>query len=182
MATTTTETTAGTTAEGGAHGESKFPPLDTKTFPSQIFWLAIFFGLLYLLLSKMVLPRIGAILENRAKRIEGDLTEAKALQEQTVAAVSAYEKSLSDAKAKATSIAQETRGKLQASSDAERAALDADLAKKISTAESKIAASKAKAMNEVGDIAAESAMAIVEQLTGVKVTKAAAVKALAGKA
>jgi F-type H+-transporting ATPase subunit b len=182
MATTTTETTAGTTAEGGAHGESKFPPLDVKTFPSQIFWLAIFFGLLYILLSKMVLPRIGAIIENRAKRIEGDLAQAKALQEQTVAAISAYEKSLSDAKAKATGIAQETRAKLQATSDAERASLDADLAKKISTAETKIATAKAKAMAEVGDMAAESAMAIVEQLTGLKISKTAAVKALAGKA
>jgi F-type H+-transporting ATPase subunit b len=177
-----TETTAHTTAEGGEHGGSKFPPLDTKTFPSQIFWLAVFFGLLYLLLSKMVLPRLAKILANRANQIDGDLAKAKALQEQTAAALAAYEKSLSDAKGNANAIAQETRNSLQASSDAERAKLDAALAAKIATAETKIAASRGKALAEVHGMATESAMAIVEQLTGAKVTKAAAIKALGGKA
>ena len=180
--TTTAETTETTEAPGGEHEGSKFPPLDTKTFGSQIFWLALFFGLLYLLMSKMVLPRISKILEARASRIEGDLAQAKALQEQTAAAVTAYEKALSDARGNATSIAQKARAKLQAETDAERAALEATLSKKLTAAEVKIATSKSKALAEVSTMASESAIAIVEQLTGAKITKMAAAKAVGGKA
>jgi F-type H+-transporting ATPase subunit b len=180
--TTTAATTETTEAPGGEHEGSKFPPLDTKTFGSQIVWLAIFFGLLYILMSRLVLPRISAILETRANRIEGDLAKAKALQEQTVAAVTAYEKALADARGDATSIAQEARGKLQVEADAERSALEATLTKKITASEGKIAASKNKALAEVSSMATESAIAIVEQLTGAKITKAAAAKAVGGKA
>jgi F-type H+-transporting ATPase subunit b len=173
----TSHTSEGTEAHGGV-----FPPLDSATFPSQILWLAVFFGLLYVLMSKLVLPRISAILQTRADRIESDLAKAKDLQEATAEAVKAYEKSLADARGKAQTIALETRNKLQAETDAERGVLEASLAKKISAAETKIAAAKTKAMAQVDGLAAETAAAIVEQLTGVKVTKTAAAKAVSGKA
>ena len=177
------EATAHTEVPGGAHeGGSKFPPLDTTTFAAQIFWLVVFFGLLYILMSKVVLPRVGSVLEKRAKHISDELAKAKSLQEQTASAIQAYEKALSEARAEAQGIAQATRAKLTSEVDAERAALDADLAKKITSAENRIANSKAKAMASVKDLAAEAAASIVEQLTGTKVTKTAAAKAVGGKA
>lgn len=176
------ETHATTEAEGGAHGGgAKFPPLDTSTFGSQLLWLAVFFGLLYWLMSKVVLPRIASILEARANHIESELAKAKALQEQTAASIQAYEKALAEAKSQAQSIAQDTRAKLSAEVDAERSALESTLAKKISSAESRIANSRAKAMAEVKTMAGEAAASIVEQLLGSKVTKAAVAKALGGK-
>ena len=144
----TTETTAAAPAEGETHTStghvpaseegSHFPPLDSTTFASQILWLVIFFGALYWLMSKVVLPKLGNVFEMRAKHISDELAKAKSLQEQTASAVQAYEKALAEARANAQGIAQETRAKLSAEVDSERAAVDADLAKKISSAENRI--------------------------------------------
>jgi F-type H+-transporting ATPase subunit b len=190
----TTETTTPATAESGTHATSAtaehvpaseegahFPPLDSSTFSSQLLWLAIFFGLLYWLMSKLVLPRIASILDARSGHIQNDLAKAKALQEQTTAAVQAYEKAFADARVEAQAIATETRGKLSAEVEEQRRALDDSLSKKIASAESRIANSRAKAMSEVKNLAGEAAASIVEQLTGAKVTKTAVAKALGGK-
>ena len=177
MATTTTETH--TEADGGAH-KAVFPPLDAKTFPSQIFWLVIFFGALYLLMSRLVLPRIASILETRRNRIEGDLARASALKDETQAALNSYQKALADARGNASDIAKSTRETVNADISKQQAALNASLAAKAIEAEAKIAKSKAKAMDSVSDIAAETASEIVAALTGGKVTKAALAKALKG--
>jgi F-type H+-transporting ATPase subunit b len=184
MATTTEATTEGTaegTAHEGAEGGHKgvFPPLDTKTFPSQIFWLVVFFAALYLLMSKLVLPRIAAILEARRNRIDGDLARASALKEETEAALDSYQKSLIDARNNASTIAQSTRDTVNSDVAAKQHALDADLAAKAAEAEATIAKSKAKAMASVNDIAADTASDIIAALTGGKVTKTAISKALA---
>ena len=178
MATTTTNTES-TEAEGGAHS-GVFPPLDTKTFPSQIFWLVIFFGALYLLMSRLVLPRIASILEMRRNRIEGDISRASALKEETEAALNSYQKALADARGNASDIARSTRDTVNADVSKQQAVLNASLAAKATEAEAKIAKSKAKAMDSVADIASETAADIVTALTGGTVTKAALAKALKG--
>jgi F-type H+-transporting ATPase subunit b len=174
---TTTETH--TEVEGGAH-KGVFPPLDTKTFPSQIFWLVIFFGALYLLMSRIVLPRIGSILENRRNRIEGDLARASALKEETEAALNSYQKALADARGNASDIAKTTREAVNADVSKQQASLNATLIAKATDAETKIAKSKATAMAAVSDIASDTASEIVAAFTGGKVTKAALAKALKG--
>ena len=174
----TGHTTESTGHEGGHKGA--FPPMDATTFPSQIFWLVIFFALLYLLMSKLALPKMAAVLANRHKAIEGDLARASAIRHETQAAVDAYEKALADARAKAQGIAAETRAKMNAEMEAERAALDKTLAAKTADAEAKIAAAKAQAMKDVGEVAAETAADIVAELTGSQANKAEALKAIAG--
>lgn len=170
--------TEGTAAEGGGHGG--FPPMDAHTFPSQIFWLVVFFALLYLLMSRVALPKMGAVLEKRASTIEGDLARAQALKNETEAAVQTYEKALADARAKAQGIATETRGKMASEIEAERGALEKTLSAKLAEAESRISALKATAMKDVNDIAAETAAEIVSSLTGAPVSKDQAAKAIAG--
>jgi F-type H+-transporting ATPase subunit b len=172
-------TTEGTEASGGEH-HGVFPPLDTKTFPSQLFWLVIFFAALYVLMSKLVLPRLASILSKRKSQIDSDLSRAQGLKDETEAAIKSYEKALADARSNAGDIARETRDAVTKQADAESHKLDAALAKKISDAEAKIAASKEKALAAVDDIAAESAVEIVAALGGGKVTKAAVTKALKG--
>jgi len=174
----TGHTTESTGHEGGQKGA--FPPMDASTFPSQIFWLVIFFGLLYLLMSRLALPKMAAVLEKRHKTIEGDLAKATALKNETEAAIQSYEKALADARAKAQGIATETRAKMNAEIDAERAALDKKISAKTAEAEAKIAAAKASAMNDVAEVAAETAAEIVSELTGASVSKAEAAKAIAG--
>jgi F-type H+-transporting ATPase subunit b len=168
-------TTEGTGAEGG-HGA--FPPMDVHSFPSQIFWLVIFFALLYVLMSKVALPKMAAVMEKRSSVIEGDLARAQALKDETQAAVAAYEKALADARAKAQGIAAETRAKVTSEIDAEQSALDRTLAAKLADADAKIAAAKSLALKDVGEVAAESAADIVNELTGAGVSKDDALRAV----
>jgi F-type H+-transporting ATPase subunit b len=148
---------------GGGH---KFPPLQVETYASQIFWLALIFVALYLLMSKIALPRVGEILDARQLRIEGDVAQAKRLKDESDAAIAAYEKALADARGRAQALANETREKYAAEAADARKALDATLNARIAEAETIIAERRAAAMVNVQEIAAESAAAIVERLIG----------------
>ena len=152
-------------AHGGEHGGA-FPPFASETFASQLLWFAIAFGLLYYLMSRVALPRIGEILEKRSDRIGADLAEAERLRSESEAAGVAYERALSEARNKAKAIAQERRDALMAESDAQRKRLEAELAERLAASESAIQARTAEAMANVRGIAAETASAIVERLTG----------------
>ncbi|MGE0280385.1 MAG: F0F1 ATP synthase subunit B [Rhizobiaceae bacterium] len=168
------------TEQDAGHGGGVFPPFDSSTYPSQLLWLAITFGLFYLFLKKAVLPRIAHILETRSDRIAQDLDQAARSKADADAAVAAYEQELAEAKAKANSIGQSARDGAKADAEAQRKKVEAELEGKMAEAEKSIAAIKTKAMGEVGSIAESTAAAIIEQLTGSKADKtavAAAVKA-----
>ena len=150
------------------------PQLDISTWPPQLFWLAITFLALYFVMSRVAIPRTGGVIELRKSTIDGDLAAAQKLKTETDNAIKSYEAALAEAKAKAQAINIENRNTLNAEIEAERAKLDAALGAKISAAERKVAASRDKAMAEVADMAADIASQIVQQLTGAKVTKAAA--------
>ena len=158
-----------------------FPPFDSTTFASQLVWLAITFVVLYVLMAKVALPRVGGIIESRQKKIEGDIAEAGAHKAQSDAALAAYEKALSDARASAQAIANETRDKQAAEAEARRKQLEDQLNAKLAEAEKTIAATKQAAMANVRGIAADATKAIVEQLTG-RAPADAAVDAAVGEA
>ena len=159
-----TGTSSHTEAEGGAHS---FPPFQKDTFASQLVSLAIAFVALYLIVSRIALPRVGSVIEARQNKIEGDLAEAQRLKDQSDAALKAYESELAAARSRAQSISNETREKLNAQSEAERKALEEQLAKKLAEAEKTIASTRTTAMSNVRGIAADAAGSIVQQLTGV---------------
>ena len=150
------------------------PQLDISTWPPQLFWLAITFLALYFVMSRVAIPRTGGVIALRKSTIDGDLAAAQKLKTETDNAIKSYEAALAEAKAKAQAISIENRNALNAEIEAERAKLDAALGAKISAAEKKVAASRDKAMAEVAGMAADIASQIVQQLTGAKVTKAAA--------
>ncbi len=160
------------------HEGGLFPPFDPSTFPSQILWLAITFGLFYLFLKRVVLPRLGNILEVRSSRIAQDLDRAASLKGEADAAVAAYEQALAEAKANANAIGQQARDAAKAEAEDTRKTIEAGLDKKLSEAEDRIAQIKAGAMKDVGSIAESTATAIVEQLVG-KADKAAIAAAVA---
>ena len=171
------DTHAGTEAHGG-EAHTAFPPFDATYFGGQLLWLAITFAALYIIMSKLALPRIGAILESRRVRIEGDLKEAERLRVETERAAEAYEQALADARTNAHKIAEETRSSIKADIDGKRADVEADLSRRVTEAEARIAATKATALGNVDTIAAETAAAVVERLSG-KVTAAQARSAVA---
>jgi len=147
-------------------GKPQFPPFNKETFASQLVWFAIFFILLYVLIGRFAIPRIGGIIESRRGRIEGDLAEANRLKGQSDQALKAYEKSLADAHARAQALVNETRDKLNAEADRARRKLEAELNARLTKAEEIIAVTKTAATDKVRDIAIDAAMAIVERLIG----------------
>jgi F-type H+-transporting ATPase subunit b len=151
-------------AEGG-HGGA-FPPFDPAGMGGQLLWLAITFGALYLLMSRVALPQIGSILADRKARIDADLAEAETLQKQTDAAVRQYEADLAAARSQSQRIAEETRTALKTDIDMRRKAVEADLSAKMADAEARIKASKTAALTQVDEIAATTAQALVGQLVG----------------
>lgn len=156
----------GTEAHGGEAGHTAFPPFDSSTFGSQLIWLALTFGALYLLMSRIALPRIGEILEVRRDRIESDLAEAERMRQKTDEALATYEQALADARSRAQGIAEETRAKVRAELEAKRGKVEADLAKKVAEAEARIQETKAEALGNVGEIATDTAQSLVSQLLG----------------
>jgi F-type H+-transporting ATPase subunit b len=157
-----------------------FPPFQADTFASQLFWFAIAFVALYVIMSRLAIPRVGAIFDARRQSVEGDLAEAKRLKDSSDAAIAAYEKALADARSRAQALANETREKYAAEAEADRKALDAALNARLAEAEQAIDARRTVAMANVQDIAIETAAAIVERLTGNAPARGDVAQAVAG--
>jgi F-type H+-transporting ATPase subunit b len=162
MATNTAHTEHSSEGHKGA-----FPPFDPHTFPSQLAWLVITFVILYVVMAKLAIPRVGSIIEDRQKRIADDLADAQKAKEQADAAIAAYEKALADARGRAQGIANEMRERQAAAAEASRKQLEAQLHGRLVEAEGVIAATKTAAMGNVASIAADAAAAIVQRLIGI---------------
>lgn len=155
-------------AADAAHGaaEGGLPQLDMSTWPGQIFWLAIAFGILYFFLSRSVLPRIGGAIEDRRDKIADDIDEAQRLQRQANDAQKAYDKALADARAKAHAIAGQTRDRVNEEIAARTAEAEEQFAKTAAEAEKRIAAASEQAITNVSSVAKDVASALVEKLSG----------------
>src|SRR3954470_20336255 len=153
------------TEEPGGH-KGAFPPFQKETFASQIVWLVIAFVALYLLISRIAVPRIGGIIEQRSKRIEDDFAVAQRAKTDSEAALAGYEKALADARNRAQAIGAEIRDKLNAEAEESRRATEAKLNAQLADAEKQIAVTKTAAMANVRSIATDAASAIVERLIG----------------
>jgi F-type H+-transporting ATPase subunit b len=136
------------------------------TFPSQIFWLVVAFAVLYLLMAKVALPRLGRVIEDRRRRLDDDLEKAAQMKAEAEAVIAAYEKALAEARAQAQATVKATNDRLAAEA-AERLRLaGAAIAERTEAAERRIAEARNAAMVSVRDIAADVAQAMTERLTG----------------
>ena len=142
------------------------PQLDFSTYTPQLIWLAITFGLLYLAMSRLVLPRIGNILQRREEKIAGDLDRAQELQREAQELAAAMEKSLAEARAKAQATARETADLVNAEMGRRQQDLGQRLARQIGDAEQRIAAARQTALANVTTVAAEVAEAAFARLSG----------------
>ena len=158
--------TAHTEAEGGH--KAPFPPFQKDTFASQLVSLLIAFVALYVIVSRIALPRVGGVIDARQGAIDGDLAAAQKLKDESDAALKAYEAELAAARSRAQAIGTETRDRLNAAAEAERKTLEDQLAAKLAAAEKTIAETRESAMSNVRGIASDAASAIVQQLTGKK--------------
>lgn len=172
-------------AEEAEHAEATgLPQLDFTTYTSQLFWLAIAFGLLYLLLAKVFLPRLSALLEERRDRIADDLDTAAGLRDEAADAGKALDAAMADARARAHAIVAKQREKMTAEIDAESREAETALEARLDAAEATIASRKGEALARVREVAADTAGALVQKLIGVQPSEAEAAGAVdaAGRA
>ncbi len=167
-------------ASEAAHSEGGgLPQMDVSTFPSQIFWLAVTFGLLYWIMNWLVLPRLGAAIEERRDRIADDLDRAAESKRMAEEAEAAYNRALAEARAKSQAIAGETRDEVNAEISSLQKDAEETLAAKTEAAEKRIAEMKKSATAKVREAAADTTRAIVEALIQETPTEAAVQSALA---
>jgi F-type H+-transporting ATPase subunit b len=158
--------------------EGGFPPFDTSTFPSQIFWLAITFAFLFTVLWRVAGPRINGVITNRRGAINGAIVEAGQARADAQAAQAAYETALAGARTRAHALAEETRTRLNAEIAKAKSEADARAHDAMAEADTRIAQTRESAKTAVLAAAREAAIAIVERLTGDKVSAEDAARAL----
>lgn len=154
----------------------QFEQLDT--FASQIFWLIVTFSVLYIILSRMVLPRIGTVVTTRQKKIDDDLGRAESLKQKAATVQEAYEVSLAKAAEDARAVHKQAAEEIAAKSEKAHAKLSASLADDAKQADARIAESKTATLEELQAGAVEVVQAATERLIGVSVDEGAARAAL----
>ncbi|MGH7123992.1 MAG: F0F1 ATP synthase subunit B' [Stellaceae bacterium] len=154
------------------------PQLDLSTFPSQIFWLAVIFLLLYLLMARVALPRVAAMIEARKARIEGDLERATQMKAEAEAVMAAYERSLADARAQAQATLKEAMERFAAvAGESQRKAAET-LALVTAAAEKRIADAKAEALRGLRAVAIDVARTATRKLVGVDIDESSTAAAV----
>ena len=159
--------TTGVEHEGGGHGAKPgLPQLAVGSFAGQLFWLVISFVTLYLVISRIAVPKIGGVIADRQAKIKGDLDSASDAKRASEAALANYEKALADARGRALKLGDDIRNQMQAEANAKNDVAAKQLAADTQKAEARIAEMRAGAMARLGTIARDTANEIVQKLTG----------------
>ncbi len=166
MATETHDATGHGAEAAAGHGTEAvgMPQLDFSTFPNQIFWLLVTLVVIYFVLSRVALPRIGAVLAERQGTITNDIAAAEDLKQKAVEAEEAYNQALADARAEAQKIIAETKAEIQGELDEASAKADAEIAAQTAESEAKISEIRDGAMASVSEVAKDTAAEIVSAL------------------
>ncbi len=146
------------------------PQLDASTFLTQLFWLAVTFVILYLLMWRVALPRIADLLQTRQERIDDDLERAENLRNDAAEALEAYDRAIAKGRENAQGILRQAAEE----SAAEAAARGDELARRLATeteaAERRINAARDEALGNVQAVAVEVAQAAAARLIGAEVS------------
>jgi F-type H+-transporting ATPase subunit b len=153
-----------TESAGEAEAAVGMPQLDFSTWPNQIFWLLVTLVVIYLVLSKVALPRIGAVLADRKSTITNDLAAAEELKQKAVAAEKAYNDALANARTEAAKIVAQAKAEIQKDLDAATAKADAEIAAKAAESEKTIAGIRDGAAVAVAEVAKDVAAELVAAL------------------
>lgn len=162
---------------GHAAESAGMPQLDFSTFPNQIFWLVVTLVVIYLILSKVALPRIASVLAERQGTITNDIAAAEELKQKATEAEAAYEKALADARAEAGQIAAEAKASMQAEVDEAMKKADAEIAARTAESEARIDEIRAGAIEAIQSVAQDTAKEVVSAL-GVDVDDASIASAV----
>lgn len=142
------------------------PQLDFSSYPNQIFWLLVALVAIYLILTRVGLPRVASVLSERRGAITNDLLAAEELKQKAKDAEAAYNAALAKARADAAEIAAETKASIDAQLQEAIAKADADIASRAAASEARIAEIRAGMRDSVTEVATETAQALVAALGG----------------
>ncbi len=159
------------------------PQLDFSAYPNLIFWLLVTLVIVYLILTRLALPRIASVLSERQGTITSDLAAAEELKEKAKEAEAAYDQALADARAQAQEIVARTKAGIQKELDEAVQKADAEIAARTAESEKAIAEIRRSAMDSVKDVANDVAGEIVSALgtrADAKAIKAAVAAQLKG--
>ncbi|MEL0063086.1 MAG: F0F1 ATP synthase subunit B' [Candidatus Puniceispirillum sp.] len=168
------------TALAAGASEPGLPQLDIATWPSQLFWLVVLFAAGYVVMAKIVTPRIGTVLEERRQTLEGDLDKARNASAEATTIREKYEADLNKARGEAADVAREAAAEANKKAEAAEAKTAKKLAEKVAKAEAKLAEAKNSALANLNEVAAAAAIEAVSQVAGLTATAAQAGKT-AGK-
>ncbi len=157
------------------------PQLDAATFLPQLFWLAIAFGVLYLIVSRLALPRVGEVLQARSERIEADLARAEELGREAEAAQTAYEQAMETVRNDAHRLTTDAAQAAAAEAEQQHAALTARLDDEEKQAEERITAATARARAELQDHVADLVRHASIKVAGINPPQSAIAATLAGE-
>ena len=169
-----------TEAPGG--GASGLPQFEGQWWAGEIFWFSLIFLVVFILMWKVFVPRVGGAIDDREDRIAGDISNARALKEQAESQAAAAEADMAQARARSQRETAEAKARIQAEAAKRAEAEEAKLAVSIAAAEAAIRAARDEAMGHVREIAADTAAVIVVKLTGQPASAADIRTALAGQA
>ena len=155
------------------------PQLDASTFVSQLFWLVVTFVCLYVIMTRIVVPRIGDVLQIRQRRIDDDLEKAETLRNEAEEVLEAYEKTVAEGRAQAHTILREAAERSDKAAAERQAALAEQLAKQTADAEARISAAREEALANIRTVAAETAQAATQRLSGASISEDEAAAAVA---
>ena len=173
---------AAAVAAAAEKGSGGLPQFDASQWPGQIVWMLVIFGVLVFLFSKVFVPKVGGTIAEREDKIGGDIGDARRLRDEAEAQSKAAADELAAARGRAHKLALDAKTAAAAESAARRSEEDAKLSASLSEAEARIGQVKAEAMTHVRAIAAETAGAIVERLTGTSAAPAEVERALPAQA
>jgi F-type H+-transporting ATPase subunit b len=151
----------------------------TGLFISQIFWLIVTFAALYWVMAKIAIPRVGEVLDQRARVIQDDLDRAAQLKAETDAALAAYDRAMSEARAQAGDHMRAMQADVKAVADTRTADIAAAVAKQVGEAEARIAKAKQDALDSMRTLAADTARDVVAKLANLSPDQAAVSNAVA---
>lgn len=143
------------------------PQFDPTSFPSQLFWLVVTFVILYVLISRFAIPRIGDVMEQRQKMMDDDLDRAAQLKAEAETAVQTYEKALAEARAKAHEVMKAATDEMSRKAEARNREVAGRLAQQIADGEARIGKARDEALASVREVATDAAQAIAAKLADV---------------
>lgn len=144
------------------------PQLDPSVWPTQLFWLALTFIALYLIVWRVALPRIADVLEARQRKLDDDLKKAAALKEEAETILAEYEKMRANAQASAHQVLQQAQDAMKAEAERQGRELAAKLSQQTDEAEARIVQAKSAALASLEGTVNEVVAAATEKLIGVK--------------